>query len=105
MSVEYIPFDPTLIGKEEIIIWCPDKTEYASLAELLEEHGVQWVGGEQPTAWSGYEGSYNARNITANKYMMRASIAFYETDSDYRRHIFMKWPPEQEVIADVGDLI
>ena len=105
MSVEYIPFDPTLIGKEEIIIWCPNDRDYPALAELLEDVGVQWMGGESPTGWHGYDDHYDARSVDKDRYMMRASHGFYERETAYRDSVFMKWTGEQEVTVDVGDLI
>lgn len=105
MSVEYIPFDPTLIGKEEIIIWCPQNEDYDSLAELLEADGVMWAGGKRPTGMRLWGKRSDARHIDRYKTMKRADIALYETTLPYANYVFMKWPPEQEVTADVGDLI
>lgn len=105
MSVEYIPFDPSLIGKKEIIIWCTEEERYAELASLLESHGVRWASGASPTEWSGWSRRYNARYISRYKEMLRSSISFYEEDRNYCRHTFMKYQPEQEVEVYVGDLI
>lgn len=105
MSVEYIPFDPTLIGKEEIIIWCPEKADYANLAEVLEDYGVRWVDGDTPTGWFGYAEHSNARHIDKKRDMWRGSNWFYESERRYQCCVFMKWPSEQEVTPDVGDLI
>ena len=105
MSVEYIPFDPTLIGKEEIIIWCPQNEDYDSLAEQLEADGVMWAGDRRPTDLRLWGKQSDARHIDRHKIMMRCDIAFYETTLPYANYVFMKWPSEQEVTADVGDLI
>lgn len=105
MSVEYIPFDPTLIGKEEIIIWCPMNEDYDSLAELLEANGVMWAGGTRPTDLRLWGKNSDARHIERQKVMRRSDSAFYESTQPYAGYVFMKWPPEQEVTPDVGDLI
>lgn len=105
MSVEYIPFDPTLIGKEEIIIWCPEERHYGSLMRTLEEHGVKWYSGNRPTTlflWC--DGSSDAFYIDLHKDMLRSGIVDFE--EGYRSYCkFMRWPAEQEVAPDVGDLI
>ena len=104
MSVEYIPFDPTLIGKEEIIIWCSSGDDYGSLMRQLEECGVCWVSGTRPTLrdlWT--EGSSNTFHVGRDKRMSRGGRTYFE--DSYSCGTFMKWPPEQEVTADVGDLI
>lgn len=105
MSVEYIPFDPTLIGKEEIIIWCPNDEDYDGLAVTLESYGVRWASGDYPTELRLWDDRYDARCIDTAKSMMRAPHGFYEGSDDYVGCTFTKWPPEQEVTVDVGDLI
>lgn len=105
MSVEYIPFDPSLIGKKEIIIWCTEAERYGELASLLEAHGVSWASGARPTEWSGWDGHHNARYIDRYKEMLRAPIRFYEGGRGYCGLTFMKYPPEQGMAVYVGDLI
>lgn len=105
MSVEYIPFDPTLIGKEEIIIWCPRNEDYDGLAVTLESYGVMWASGDYPTELRLWDDRYDARCIDTDRVMTRAPHRHCEDNSDFERCIFMKWPPEQEVTVDVGDLI
>lgn len=103
MSVEYIPFDPTLIGKEEIIIWCPKDEDYDELAIVLNDNGVRWVSGARPTDKRLWDNNDNCRWIGRDRKMTRCDRAYYE--STYPYAVFMKWLPEQEVTADVGDLI
>lgn len=105
MSVEYIPFDPTLIGKEEIIIWCPRNEDYDELARTLDDLGVTWASGDSPVELRLWEDRYDARWVDIDKVMTRAPHRYYENNSDFELCAFMKWPPEQEVTADVGDLI
>lgn len=105
MSVEYIPFDPTLIGKEEIIIWCPRNEDYDELARTLDDLGVTWASGDSPVELRLWNDSYDARCVDTDKVMTRGARSLYEEDDDFRHCTFMMWPPEQEVTVDVGDLI
>ena len=92
MSVEYIPFDPTLIGKEEIIIWCPDEANHPKLTELLEAHGVVWIGSETRPSdgweWQEYC-EQTAVRVRVNRHMSISPIDWYE--SHCRKMVFMKF--------------
>ena len=106
MSVEYIPFDPTLIGKEEIIIWCPNEADHAELVELLVAHGVVWIHSETTALNRWYwneECELTAARIRPDRHMSISPISWYE--ANLPNLIFMKYSVRQEVTPNVGDLI
>lgn len=101
---DYIPFDPSMIGAEDLIVWCPDKDDYADLMVLLANHDVKWVSTGKPKVDDphSYHEAHCVR-IVQNKTMWQANREYYE-ESRYRNYTFTEYRGI-EVVVDVDDFI
>lgn len=106
--MNYIPFDPTMIGQQEIIIWCPEEENYDSLMDILTENHILWVSGYLPkefSKWSSYGESTGLR-VAVDKVLTRANISFYEEEGDYINSLFTIWNGDfLRILPEVEDLI
>ena len=101
---DYIPFDPSMIGAENLIVWCPDKDDYADLMVLLANHGVMWVSSGKPKGNEPH--SYREEHcvrINERKAMAQANREFYEERYD-ENYTFTEYRGI-EVVVDVDDFI
>ena len=107
-NIEYIPFDPSMIGQKEIIIWCPDKDDYAELMQLMGNRGVHWGDGSMVASDSNHSfGDRHCVRLTTDLCIKRADQYFYENgyrDGNYSEYTFVKYPGI-EVTVNVEDLL
>lgn len=106
--MNYIPFDPALIGQQEIIIWCPEEENYDSLMDILTENHVLWMGGNLPReggSWSYYRRLSGLR-VSKQRMMARADISYYEKVPKYSKSLFTIWDGDvHRILPEVEDLI
>lgn len=103
MSAEYIPFDISLIGKEEVVISCDSHEDYRQMLDVLHAVGVKWYGGDSLNSREGWDEKYNCRRIDTNKRMTMGHRELYE--NEYSDRIFMTYAQTISSLVAVEDLL
>lgn len=102
--MKYVPFDLSMIGQHEIIIWCPECELQEQLADDLDSVGVFWRGGKMRfTDPSIRWGGDTFVRITEERFAAKANKSYYEREPEYRECSFTVYNGRN--IIDVGDLI
>ena len=99
---EYIPFEPEMVGRDEIIIWCPDELKSEMTKELMAL-GCKWLGGQSLDEYIATGKSYHVR---LDKLVTRSPKDWYE-EIYARRHLclFVEYGTRKEESVYVVDLI
>lgn len=102
--MNYIPFERSMLGKHEIIIWCPGEELWEQMKEDLDAEEVRWLGGHQLFSKGIHADMSSAFRIQKSRIITRASLSFYEGEPRYQHCLFTVYQGGVEPV-DVGDLI
>lgn len=102
--MNYIPFERSMLGKHEIIIWCPEEELWDQMKEDLDVEDVRWNGGMELFSEGVNAKIKSAFRIQKSRIVTCASLSFYEKEPCYQYCLFTVYQGGDEPI-DVGDLI
>ena len=99
---EYIPFEPEMVGRDEIIVWCPDELK-SELLQVLTGLGCRWNGG-RPLGNTIHSG--DSYRVKGDKRVVRSPKEWYENEYE-RRHLclFVEYGLREGDHPNVVDLI